>query len=60
VSEDVYVELRRFLDGLPSGFPATPDGLELKILKKLFTPEEAEMAIQLRQFPEPSSPDGAG
>lgn len=44
LSEIVYVELRRFLDGLPSGFPTTPDGVELKILKKLFTPEEAEIA----------------
>jgi len=34
-----------FLDGLPGGFPPTPDGVELRILKRLFTPEQAELAM---------------
>jgi ferredoxin len=44
---DVYTQLARFLDQLPAGFPATEDGLELKILKHLYTPEEAELALHL-------------
>jgi H+/Na+-translocating ferredoxin:NAD+ oxidoreductase subunit B len=51
---DVYGELREFLDGLPGGFPSTASGVELKILKKMFTPEEARLTVQLRMFPEPA------
>ncbi|MBC7247568.1 MAG: 4Fe-4S binding protein [Actinobacteria bacterium] len=52
--DDVYVRLREFLDRLPSGFPATESGVELRLLRKLFTPEEAELAMRLRLFPEPA------
>ena len=44
---DAYMRLAEHLDALPNGFPATDDGRELKILEKLFTPEEAELAAQL-------------
>jgi len=53
--DDVYIRLREFLDRLPSGLPSTESGVELRLLRKLFTPEEAEMAMQLRLFPEPAS-----
>jgi Na+-translocating ferredoxin:NAD+ oxidoreductase subunit B len=43
-----YKRLAERLDALPNGFPATPDGIELRLLAKLFTPEEAELASQLR------------
>jgi ferredoxin len=43
-----YHNLARRLDALPNGFPASADGVELKILTKLFTPEEADLAAQLR------------
>ncbi len=52
MTDDVYIKLRGFLDGLPGGFPETDSGVELKILEKLFTPEEAEMAMQLNVKPE--------
>jgi len=42
-----YKKLAHTLDSLPEGFPSTPDGAELKILKHLFTPEEAELTSQL-------------
>ena len=42
-----YLDLARSLDALPNGFPATPDGSELKLLVHLFTPEEAFLAAQL-------------
>jgi len=49
---DIYERLRGFLDTLPAGFPTTPTGVELRILKKLFTPEEAELTMNLRSEPE--------
>ena len=49
---DAYRQLAARLDALPSGFPATPDGLELAVLARLFTPEEAALAAQLRLTPE--------
>jgi len=49
---DVYKRLAQKLDGLPNGFPATENGLELRILQKIFTPEEAEMALKIRPLPE--------
>jgi len=55
MSDDIYLELAEFLNGLPGGFPKTDSGAELKILRRLFLPEEAEMAMQLRLFPEPPS-----
>ncbi len=44
---EIYEKLRRHLDQLPAGFPATESGVELRILKRLFTPEEAQMALHL-------------
>jgi len=52
MSDDIYLRLREFMDTMPSGFPATPSGVEIKILKKLFTPEQAELVMKLRNEPE--------
>ncbi len=52
---DVYERLREFLDNLPLGLPATSSGVELEILRRLFTEEEAETAILLSPFPEKAS-----
>ncbi|MFP3853879.1 MAG: 4Fe-4S dicluster domain-containing protein [Anaerolineales bacterium] len=52
MSSDVYTQLARFLDQLPGGYPATEDGLELRILQRLFTPEEAEIALHLELIAE--------
>ncbi len=49
---DIYEQLARFLDNLPAGFPATDSGVELRILKRLFTEQEAKAAISLTMFPE--------
>jgi len=43
--EDVYERLRRKLDEWPIGFPKSEEALE--ILKVLYTPEEAELALKL-------------
>jgi electron transport complex protein RnfB len=45
---DPYRLLAERLDSLPNGYPPSPDGLEIKLLKRLFTPQEAQLASQLR------------
>jgi Fe-S-cluster-containing hydrogenase component 2 len=50
---DVYRRLREHLDVMPVGFPATESGVELSILRRLFTEEEAEAALLLSALPEP-------
>ena len=50
---DVYQALREYLDSLPGGFPSTESGVEIRILKCLFSPDEAELAQHLRPKPEP-------
>lgn len=52
MADDVYVRLREFMDKLPAGFPETPTGVEIKILKKMFTPEQAELTMKLSREPE--------
>ena len=52
MSESIYERLRGHLDSLPMGYPQTQSGVELRILQKLFAEEEAEMACQLKPFPE--------
>ena len=52
-SEQVYRDLQRYLDRLPGGFPEVESGLDIKLLKKFFTPEEAGIAMQLSMKPEP-------
>jgi ferredoxin len=48
MSTDPYKLLAERLDALPNGFPPTDDGAELRVLAKLFSPEEAMLAAQLR------------
>ncbi len=43
----LYIKLQQHLDSQAVGFPATRSGAELKILKHIFTPEEAEIACCL-------------
>ncbi len=42
-----YERLADALDALPGGFPRMPSGIELRLLEKAFTAEEAELAAQL-------------
>ena len=46
-NEQVYNKLQKHLDNQAIGFPATRSGVELKILKFIFTPDEAEIACCL-------------
>ncbi len=51
-NEDVYRKLAREIDKMPVPFTETASGVELNILKHLFTPEEAEVALNLNIMPE--------
>ena len=44
---DLYREFQKYLDKMPVGYPATESGLEIKILKHLFTPEQVNIALKL-------------
>ncbi len=52
MADDVYMRLREFMDRMPGGFPATGTGVELRLLERYFTPEEAELVMHLHNFPE--------
>ncbi len=49
---DIYEALRARLDSMSTGFPATKDKTEIKILKRLFTEEHAELFLALTVMPE--------
>ena len=49
---EIYKRLAAHLDNLPAGFPSTESGVEMRILRRLFTPEEAELAVSLTLLPE--------
>jgi ferredoxin len=50
--DQVYRDLQKRLDTLPIGYPPTTSGVEIRLLKHLFTPEEARVATQLSVLPE--------
>ncbi|GAH69773.1 unnamed protein product, partial [marine sediment metagenome] len=52
-NKDVYRRLQEHLNNMPVGFPATQSGVEIRVLKHLFTPEDAEVALHLKFQPEP-------
>ncbi len=47
ISEDVYEKLADALDALPAGFTRTPSKSEIKLIKMVFSPEEALIASTL-------------
>lgn len=48
MNNNPYKKLAVRLDEVPNGYPATEDGVELKLLEWLFTEEEATLAAELR------------
>lgn len=52
-NKDAYIRLQRHIDRQAIGFPATRSGVELEILKHIFSPEEAEIAACLSYKFEP-------
>jgi H+/Na+-translocating ferredoxin:NAD+ oxidoreductase subunit B len=53
MSDDVFERLAAALDRLPNGFPRTESGVEIRILQKIFSPEEAALAGHLTGDLEP-------
>ena len=47
MATDIYERLAEHLDNLPGGYPGTESGVELRLLRRLFTPEQAELATHL-------------
>jgi len=48
MSEELYLKLAKALDTLPNGFPATESGVEIKILKRIFRPEDIDLFCDLK------------
>jgi electron transport complex protein RnfB len=48
--EDVFEKLRARLDDMATGYPETESKIEIKLLKKIFTEEEADLFLQLMPF----------
>jgi formate hydrogenlyase subunit 6/NADH:ubiquinone oxidoreductase subunit I len=44
---DAYRRLQKHLDKMPVGYPATKSGVEIDVLKTIFTPQEASIATHL-------------
>jgi Pyruvate/2-oxoacid:ferredoxin oxidoreductase delta subunit len=49
---DVFERLATRLDSLPNGFPRTESGVELRILRAIFSAEDAAMALRIKPLPE--------
>lgn len=53
MSNDIYQRLADALDELPNGFPRTPSNVEIRLLKKIFSPDEASLISRLSGKMEP-------
>ena len=54
-NKDLYRDLQQHLDKMPVGYPATESGIEIKILKHLFTLEQAKISLKLNFMADPLS-----
>ena len=50
--EIIYRRLQEHINRMPVGFPKSETGADLRILKQLFTVEEARVALELSMLPE--------
>jgi Fe-S-cluster-containing hydrogenase component 2 len=50
--DDIYRNLQEHIDAMPVAFPKSVSGLDIRLLKHLFTPEEARIALELSALPE--------
>lgn len=48
MTENSYQKLAEYLKMMPLGFPSAPSGVEMRILRKLFSPEEARIASGMK------------
>ncbi len=49
--DSIYRELQKHLDRQPVGFPRVRSGADIRLLKRLFTPQEARLARHLSHKP---------
>ena len=56
MSDQPYRELQQRLDTYSLGFPATDSGIEIRMLKRLFSEEDAKMFLALSPMVEPPEP----
>ena len=49
----IYRKLQRHIDALPIPYPATDSGVEISLLKRLFDPTEARVALGVSAIQEP-------
>jgi Na+-translocating ferredoxin:NAD+ oxidoreductase subunit B len=49
--EQVYRDLQQHLDGQAIGYPASRSGADIRLLKRFFSPEEAQLAMHLTYRP---------
>ena len=52
MNTDLYTKLGEYLHSMPGGYPPSPTGVEIKILKKLFAPQDARLFLDLKTEPE--------
>lgn len=50
--KDIYERLRDRLEMMATGYPATDNGVEVKILRKLFSEEDADLFLKMDKRPE--------
>ena len=48
MTENIYRKLQEHLDEMPIGFPRAESGSDIRLLKYLFTPQEAKIAMFLK------------
>ncbi|HKK65077.1 MAG TPA: 4Fe-4S binding protein [Clostridia bacterium] len=53
-TEQLYRTLQAHLDVMPVAFPKSKSGIEIDILKRFYTEEEAGIALSLSMLPEPA------
>ncbi len=49
MAEEIYERLRQKLDSLTKGYPQTEKGSEMVFLKKVFSPEDADLFIRMKR-----------
>ena len=49
---DIHEQLRDRLEKMATGYPATENGVELKILRQLFSKEDADIFLKMETSPE--------
>ena len=54
MTRDIYRELQERLDLFSIGFPPAPSGVEITILKRLFSEEDADLFLKLTPMLEPA------